>query len=320
MSSHPWRARAARWLTFALGAAAAGLVASAAAAQFGERSWIFDLFTHFRWQYLALAAVVIPLALLRRAHWIALAALIGAAAHAPAMLEPGSALAPRAAPGADLKLFNANLWWRNDRVDTLLEHVKAADPDIVVMQEVFGPWRRAVETLLPRYPHVAPTDWRSAGIVILSKHPLRAGPSDDFTTAAEIDLRGRTVRLVALHMPTPLSAAKWTAQSAVLARLVSAARATDAPLIVSGDFNLTPHSPRFARFLAESGLRRAPTARFWPATWPAASGLKYGGPLWRGFEIDHVLVSDVFALVSAQRGPDIGSDHFPLHVALKFRR
>jgi len=321
MSSRSRPVPAARWLTLVLGAAAAGLLASAAFARFGDSWWLFDVFTHFRWQYFALAAVVIPLALLCRARWIALAALIGAAAHLPVLFEPVTALALRTkeAP-ADITLMNANLWWRNDRLDALLGRVKVADADVVVMQEVSGPWLKAVETLRAHYPHVAPADWRNSGIVILSRHPIRDLRADAFTVSTEIDVRGRTVRLIAVHMPTPLSAAKWRLQAEAFQRVAAEARNAGMPVIAIGDFNLTPYSPRFARFLAESGLRRVPIGRFWPATWPSASGLKYGGPLWRGFEIDHVLVSDTFAPVGAYRGPDIGSDHFPIHVALKFVR
>ncbi len=88
------------------------------------------------------------------------------------------------------------------------------------------------------------------------------------------------------------------------------------PLIVAGDFNLTPWSPRFPAVLSASGLKLADTGSIWPHTWPAPSGWFYGGLVVRGFPIDHILVSRHFALLAARRGPDIGSDHLPVIVDL----
>lgn len=315
----PFRgARIQRTPTILLGAAIVGILASAALAEFGERWWLFDVFSHFRWHYIAAALVLAPLALWSRARWLALAAVLAGAAHVPAVLERPAQIAPPA-PGGPIELgvMTANVWWRSDKLDNLLGRIKVADPDIVVLQEVYGPWHRAIETLRERYPYIAPADWRESGIVILSRHPILASRAGEFAATADVDFNGRTLRVAGVHMPTPLSAVKWRAQQAAFDRLAEDARTAGIPFIAAGDFNLTPYSPRFAQFLAAGGLRRAPLGGFWPATWPAASGLKYGGPFWRGFEIDHILVSPELALVGIYRGPDIGSDHFPVHARLK---
>lgn len=316
----PFRgARVGRAGTILLGAAVAAIFAAAAFAEFGERWWLFDVFSHFRWHYVAAAAVIAPLALWRRARWLALAAVLAGAAHVPALLERPARIAPASPAGpVELSVMTANVWWRSDKLDNLLGRIKVADPDIVVLQEVYGPWHRAIETLRIHYPHIAPAEWRESGIVILSRHPIQSSRSAEFAVTADIDFKGRRIRLAGIHMPTPLSAAKWRAQQSAFNGLAEDARAAGIPYIAAGDFNLTPYSPRFARLLDASGLRRVPLGGVWPATWPAASGLKYGGPLWRGLEIDHVLVSRAFTAVSLFRGPDIGSDHFPVHALLKF--
>jgi len=314
-------ARVRRADAILLGIAIIGILASAAFAEFGERWWLFDVFAHFRWHYIATALILVPLALWRRRRWLALAALLAGAAHVPAVIERPAQIA-QASPGGpiELSVMTANVWWRSDKLDNLMGRIKVADPDIVVLQEVYGPWHRAVETLRVHYPHIAPAAWRESGIVILSRHPILASRADEFTATADVDFKGRTLRVAGVHMPTPLSAARWHAQQATFDRLAADARAAGMPFIAAGDFNLTPYSPRFGAFLDASGLRRAPLGGFWPATWPAASGLKYGGPFWRGFEIDHILVSREFGLANVFRGPDIGSDHFPVHALLKFLR
>jgi endonuclease/exonuclease/phosphatase (EEP) superfamily protein YafD len=102
----------------------------------------------------------------------------------------------------------------------------------------------------------------------------------------------------------------------------AAARKAGGPVILVGDFNATPYSPRFRTLLKEAGVRVAGPRLFWPATWPVGGPLAAlpGWPALRGVVpgllIDHVLVSPRFAVAGFRRGPDIGADHYPLIVDL----
>jgi endonuclease/exonuclease/phosphatase (EEP) superfamily protein YafD len=310
--------RRLRWASILVRAAVASLVAATLFAYLGEHGWFFDAFSHFRWHYMLAALVLAPLAFVRAPRWLALAAVLAGAAHLPAVIAAPDR-APVAAAGAPvtLKIMTFNVWWRSDRLDGLLGRVKAAEPDIVVLEEVHGQWHAAVERLRARqYPHVAPADWRNSGIVVLSRYPIVDSRRGDFVVYADIALDGRRIRVAGVHMPLPLSAPRWQLQRVAFADLARAARDARMPFIAAGDFNLTPDSPRFPEFLAASGLKRAALGGIWPNTWPAPSGWKYGGPLTRGFAIDHVLVSRDFAIAGIHRGPDIGSDHYPIHVHL----
>ena len=97
---------------------------------------------------------------------------------------------------------------------------------------------------------------------------------------------------------------------------------SDMPVIVTGDFNLTPWSPRFRAAWRASGLTFAGDYRLWPKTWPAhAVPWKYlPAVLIGGIPIDHVLVSRHFAVAAIRRGPYIGSDHYPVLADLYLRR
>jgi endonuclease/exonuclease/phosphatase (EEP) superfamily protein YafD len=75
------------------------------------------------------------------------------------------------------------------------------------------------------------------------------------------------------------------------------------PLIVAGDLNATPWSSAFA-VAARHGLDRASGLA---PTWPRRHV---------GIPIDHVLADTHWRRGEAQRGPDIGSDHLPVRVAL----
>jgi endonuclease/exonuclease/phosphatase (EEP) superfamily protein YafD len=82
------------------------------------------------------------------------------------------------------------------------------------------------------------------------------------------------------------------------------------PTVLSGDLNLTPYAPEFARMVEASGLRDSLDDVAWRPTWQAGFW-----PL--ALPIDHVLVPRDACVVARQIGPDMGSDHRPLAVTLR---
>ena len=104
--------------------------------------------------------------------------------------------------------------------------------------------------------------------------------------------------LYALHPPPPISSELAGARQHYLAE-TARALATEPRTLAVGDFNSSPFSPLFARFLQESGSR--------PAT-------RYFTPTWKPFflNIDHALAKGLN--VSARTLPWQHSDHRPLLV------
>lgn len=78
-------------------------------------------------------------------------------------------------------------------------------------------------------------------------------------------------------------------------------------LILTGDFNATPWSSELRRLDASLGLTRRDRAT---ATWPArVFGVDWPLPI---LAIDHIYAGAGWATVSVHRGPNVGSDHYPL--------
>jgi endonuclease/exonuclease/phosphatase (EEP) superfamily protein YafD len=94
----------------------------------------------------------------------------------------------------------------------------------------------------------------------------------------------------------------WQRKRDALLREI-ADRDDDMPRIVAGDLNATPWSSAFM-VAARHGLQRAGGLA---PTWPHRHV---------GIPIDHVLADAGWRRGEAQRGPDIGSDHLPVRVAL----
>jgi endonuclease/exonuclease/phosphatase (EEP) superfamily protein YafD len=116
-------------------------------------------------------------------------------------------------------------------------------------------------------------------------------------------------RLIAVHASWPLGAAVSRERAADFAAIAAAARAASLPVVVAGDFNVSPWSPHFEALLRAGTLRDAAAGRGWQPSWPT-----FLPPF--GIQIDHALVSASVQVNSFGRGRIQGSDHRPILVDL----
>lgn len=85
-------------------------------------------------------------------------------------------------------------------------------------------------------------------------------------------------------------------------------------MIIAGDFNSTPWSFARRRDDRDFGLIRRTRALFtWPAEKISHNRLPAPFPY---LPIDHVYAGPGWATVSVERGPRLGSDHYPVVVTL----
>ncbi|WP_296599589.1 endonuclease/exonuclease/phosphatase family protein [Phenylobacterium sp.] len=301
----------------ALGSLLAGVLA-----QGGRWSARLDVLTHFAPIWLAAGLLALGLALAGpRAGRPALMAVCVLAALAAGLLVAPELLSrgrdPRAAADAPgrLKIVQFNAWGQNAGAEAAAAWILAQDADLVVLQE---PGR--VKPRLVAGGYIAQCE--DCGAVILSRRPaLRRyaePPSGDlpgFIAWATFDDPAGEYTVVAAHRYWPVRLGRSKDQTARLDGVISAL--PRARMIVAGDFNSTPWS--FARRREDRtwGLVRRTRALF---TWPAArrSHNRLPAPFpW--LPIDHVYAGEGWATVSVERGPDLGSDHYPVVVTLARR-
>jgi endonuclease/exonuclease/phosphatase (EEP) superfamily protein YafD len=115
--------------------------------------------------------------------------------------------------------------------------------------------------------------------------------------------------LLGVHLHWPMTPGEARIRNRQLTRVAAIANATSGPLVVAGDFNVTPWSPHFRRVLATSGLRDCALGQGLGASWPAPA-------TWLGIRIDHCLASAHWRVLDARVGPHLGSDHRPIIVEL----
>lgn len=295
----------------------------------GERRWLGDLFSHFRFHYLVLGAVVLSLAVLVREWWIAVLAPMLLVTHITAILKPRYAKRASSADlaGKRLTVVSINVQSINRTLKNAVSFVQEAHADVVLIQELNRRWHDQFATLRRHFPHVAPHNWReSPQNIVLSRLPissnrLHVGKSPKFNfVEAQIVTEDGAITIIGVHPPYPMSARLFALQQDQITRLARVSAESKNPVIVAGDFNLTPYSPRFWAMLKASRLYLARHGTLWPRTWPTGNRLRLSSDLVPGIPIDNILVSHEFRVVAFRRGQNVGSDHYPIVAEIVDRR
>ncbi|MEQ9363167.1 MAG: endonuclease/exonuclease/phosphatase family protein [Leptospirales bacterium] len=289
----------------------------------GLYQYRLEILSHFRLQYVACALIGLVIAWLNQAR--AVAALAGACLLinlwfvAPGLVRSTPLLARNQAVSTEasgrLRLLHANILMSNREYQRFARLVREARPDVWFVQEVDQKWLDYLRREFAQdYPHTIgeASDGRF-GIAAFSSRPfdaarvLRTGPkSDRRGPSLEISLRvnDRAVRLYSSHPPPPLDAAKARTRNLQILELLVIADRDPSPYVLIGDLNNTKYSPWFTKWLRASRLSPPQDGGLhftWPVRLPAM-----------GIEIDHCLVTGGLNLVARVRGPDVGSDHFPV--------
>ena len=244
----------------------------------------------------------------RRSAAIGLAVL--AVINAGIVLVASSYAAPSAGPmpGRDLKIIALNVFSANENLDEAGKWLGTQNADIVVLEEMTS---RSKPGLMPAlqaaFPHIY--DCGCNDIIIASKRPWSAANGQGRTVTLpswswiEIDDgQNGKLRIVGLRPYYPYRPNEQAAHYAWIENQLSGNKQ---PMIVIGDFNLTPWSWKLLWLSHQTGLLRHGT---WARSWPAQDNW----PNIPAFLIDNVLTSPQIKSVSFATGPWLGSDHLPI--------
>jgi endonuclease/exonuclease/phosphatase (EEP) superfamily protein YafD len=275
--------------------------------------------THFAPAYLLAAAVFCGLSpfAARGVRWAVFAIALTSGVFAVALLLP-EALAGHSArqiparTGATIKIVQFNSWGKNAEAATAAAWLIRQDADFIVLQEP-GKLRDRL-----RRAGYSPSCLRCGAIVFSRLRPISKfeGPA---ATGKSPLISGLVVKdehgefsVLSVHRYWPVRFDETKTQSEEIRSIIEA-RDHDR-LIVAGDFNSTPWSYARRREDKEWGLIRRTIAL---PTWPAArlSHNRLPAPF-PYLPIDHVYAGPDWATVSVERGPALGSDHYPVVVTL----
>lgn len=284
----------------------------------GRYFWPLDLLAHFRVHYVVALLVCAALLLAARDfRAAAFAVLAGGLAAAPVVQYLGAGEDEPAA-GPTLKVLSLNIWFRRDDPLRLVSYLEASGADIIVLQEISREEAQQLGAALKSYPHAFIDGAAASDSVLFSKWPIRHASAVELASdavsalLAGIEWHGRRIDVVAAHLHWPLGARTATRRDAELAGLAELARTNSNPLIVLGDFNVTPWSPHFTQLLETSRLRDCALGHGLDPTWPSPVQVL-------GIRIDHCLASLHWQTIDTHVGPHVGSDHRPMIAVLRLR-
>lgn len=228
----------------------------------------------------------------------------------------------REAGANTIRLLVSNVLMENEERHRLLALIRQEDPDVVLAVEVDDAWMSALAPLTERYPHqVLHPRGNYYGMVLLSRFELVAPEVkflvQDDIPSIHVGIRlpgGVTVQLHGLHPRPPepirdMPSAPRDAELVLVGRMIAEKR--EHPTIVAGDLNDVAWSHTSELFLRLSGLLDPRVGRGFYNSYDAKN------PLLR-YPLDHVFHSNDFKLLDLRRLPAIGSDHFPILIALRY--
>lgn len=210
-------------------------------------------------------------------------------------------------------IMAANIKKSNRDYGPTLRYIKDTDPDIAIIVEVDQDWIEALAPLRETYANwiTIPKD-NGYGMCLMSKleipeHTTQCHITDDVPSiTAKIVLRsGAAFRLYAVHPEPPVPTHDTEGRDSEIAHVGLAARDDPLPAVVTGDLNDVAWSTTTRQFQRLSRLLDPRVGRGFFNTFHADY------PLIR-WPLDHLFHDQRFRLVGMARGPNIGSDHFPV--------
>lgn len=282
--------------------------------------------------HLAVIGVVAAIAVLvakQRKQALAISAVAAFAAW-PGVRDAIGGPGDQSPPNADaLTILSFNAFVGRADADEFERIVNREQPDVIVLQEYTG--RFAFEMrrrLADDWPHSFELPSASPqGRAVFSKRPFADGPApleltfegdrrtdqENTMVWSRLELAGRPVSLVNVHLSNPLKPARVLNQAGQTEALLDWLAHADGPVLLIGDFNFTSASQNAADF-RRAGLRDAHRAagRGLGLTHPAINRLQ---GLLPGVRIDRAYATADLRLLDFRTLDWIaGSDHKPIVV------
>ncbi len=277
----------------------------------GRLNWFFDLFSHFRVQYMQLCLVPFFVAMWKRRYkWASVLAMLVCINYA--FVLPLYLGKPAPAAGRPIRAMLMNINAGNGNTEQVLNSIKLFAPDLLLLEEVTPKWARELTVLKNIYPHRVEVPQEGCfGMLLLSKYPLEHGRVLQIGTAggpsivAEAHLPQGVVAIIGTHPVPPIGGKGTKLRNEQLAGLPAVVSEQKYPVLLIGDLNVTPWSTHFTHLIKTSGLKNSMQGFGHQPSWPC-------NHFFLRIPLDHMLYSEGINIHHRMIGRGVGSDHFPV--------
>lgn len=294
-------------------------------------TWWIRIFDFPRIQITVFSIFVLLLAFLflkdqRKIKFPFILLLLAAISYQLVMIAPFTPLLPvsakPASPGEDgnqFTLLMSNVRMENTDRNKLLTIIRKKEPDLILLTEPDLIWTRALIELDDLYPYSIKEPLSNTyGMILLSKFPLLNSKINylvendipSFHTRVKLP-SGEQFDFYGVHPEPPKPGSDTYERDTELLLIGNEIKEDPKPVIVAGDLNDVGWSQTSNLFREYSQLVDPREGRGFYNTYSVFF------PLFR-YPLDHVFYSNDFGLVSFEKLEEIGSDHFPMWIALTF--
>ena len=286
--------------------------------ELGRWHWFWDLFAHFRPQYVLVSLLILVMALVKRRRVLGIVASVTFIWNACLIWSVHDTSGGQSGHGRALRVTTFNVLTSNATPESAVRHLLETDADIVCVLEADTGWETLLQPLRQKYAHhLEELPHGNFGIAVFTRLEVRdmriIWPDPELPSVqVQFQHDGRELNLIATHtLPpmTPTNAARWRKHLSALRELAEKQRGE---VIVAGDLNATPWCEGMRLLRAGDTLDFRSTEPVWLPTW----GLKL--PMM--MPIDHVLVTRGLLITKRQIGPETGSDHRSVTVGIQAAR
>ena len=283
----------------------------------GSVFWLFDLFNHFRVQYLVASLLGLFLAFVLRSKRLTWAFICIA-------LFNGFFIVPLYFPRPEkpkflheVSIVSYNTWRYNGDWASVFIVLEEDDPDIAYFTEVHSSIRTRISELESEF-HI----FQIGSDVLLVRRTARLSPKIiDGSVGHRISgipvtlsVAGIDVALLAVHPAAPRSDITAGQRDQSFAAIASFVENYEGFVIVCGDLNATPWSHAFRVLQERTGLLNSQKSFGLQSTWPSYPGSKFNW-LFR-IPIDHCLHSPAIYTIDRRIGLARQSNHSPISLRL----
>ena len=215
-----------------------------------------------------------------------------------------------------VKVLVQNVLTGNRKHQSVLDWIDQEDPDVVILLETANDWFDSCAALHEEYPYrIEQAHPGNFGVSFYSRIPCRKEVKNygeyqlpvviaDFKLNETLELQ-----IACVHPLPPMRPRTMRERDGLLNAVIEDLDPNQVHLM-TGDFNMTPWSPKFKRLLKSGDLVDAAQGHGPEPTW-------YLGPTWLGgLKLDHALVSPGIRVIDFRIGPANGSDHRGLVIEL----